>query len=115
MPGVSRKAIWPRWSLRMPTMRLRVVCGFAETMAHFWPRMRLSSVDLRALRRPTMATTPKCVLLDGGIFRVPFRVTRNAYPVDAPPVGPVDDEDVAVLLHRRAGFGDPAEGGEDQA
>src|SRR5205809_7633803 len=42
----------------MPTMRLRVVCGFGETMATFCPRMRLSRVDLPALGRPIKATTP---------------------------------------------------------
>src|ERR671919_482132 len=62
MPGVSRKAICPRGSLRMPTMRLRVVCGLGETMATFWPRMRLSSVDLPALGRPTRATIPNAVI-----------------------------------------------------
>src|SRR5260221_5753010 len=60
MPGVSRKAICPRFpSLRMPTMRLRVVCGFSETMETFCPRIRFRSVDLPALGRPTRATTPK--------------------------------------------------------
>src|ERR1700737_5417162 len=60
MPGVSRNAIWPRGSLRMPTMRLRVVCGLVETMETFWPRIRFSRVDLPAFGRPTRATTPKC-------------------------------------------------------
>ena len=32
IPGVSRNAICPRGSFRMPTMRLRVVCGFDETI-----------------------------------------------------------------------------------
>jgi hypothetical protein len=59
MPGVSRNAICPRSSLRMPTMRLRVVWGLSETIETFVPRMRLSRVDLPALGRPTMATTPK--------------------------------------------------------
>src|SRR6266849_1850007 len=58
MPGVSRNAIWPRGSLRIPTMRLRVVCGLGETIETFWPRMALSSVDLPALGRPTSVTTP---------------------------------------------------------
>src|ERR1700737_3666226 len=61
MPGVSRKAIGPRDSLRIPTIRLRVVCGLAETMETFCPRMRLRSVDLPALGRPTRATTPNFV------------------------------------------------------
>src|SRR5258707_11197836 len=42
----------------MPTIRLRVVCGFSETIETFCPRMRLRSVDLPALGRPTSATTP---------------------------------------------------------
>src|ERR1700730_2889224 len=61
IPGVSRNAIWPRGSLRMPTMRFRVVWGFVETMETFCPRMRLSRVDLPALGRPTRATTPNFV------------------------------------------------------
>src|SRR5258705_2872856 len=39
-------------------MRLRVVCGLGVTMASFWPTRRLSSVDLPAFARPTMATNP---------------------------------------------------------
>src|SRR6267142_2289923 len=39
-------------------MRLRVVCGLDVTMATFWPTRRLSSVDLPAFGRPTMATNP---------------------------------------------------------
>src|SRR5436309_12128528 len=118
MPGVSRKAICPRGSFRMPTMRLRVVCGLAETMETLWPRMRFSSVDLPALGRPTSATTPKCGLradfssatrlplffvLDG-----PLRIFRYAHAVDASPVSAVHDELIAVLLHHRAGFRDPS-------
>src|SRR5881394_3486499 len=60
MPGVSRKAICPRFpSLRMPTMRLRVICGFDETMETFCPRIRFRSVDFPAFGRPIRATTPK--------------------------------------------------------
>src|SRR5262249_49987528 len=115
MPGVSRKAIWPRASLKMPTMRLRVVCGFGETMATFWPRMRLSSVDLPALGRPTRATTPNFELLDRGIVRVPFRIARDAHAIDAAAVGAVDGEDVAARSDRRARFRDASQAGEDQA
>jgi len=39
-------------------MRLRVVCGRGVTMAIFWPRRRLSRVDLPTLGAPAMATTP---------------------------------------------------------
>src|SRR5258708_13604696 len=86
MPGVSRKAICPRFpSLRMPTMRLRVVCGFAETMETFWPRIRFRSVDFPAFGRPTSATTPKRGLrgLNGafglmiGLAIVSFRSHRD--------------------------------------
>src|SRR5512144_2860525 len=59
MPGVSRSAICPRLSFRMPTMRLRVVCGLFETIDTFWPRMRFRRVALPALGRPTRATVPK--------------------------------------------------------
>src|SRR3990172_6210894 len=39
-------------------MRLRVVCGLSETMASLTPTMRVSSVDLPALGRPTNETSP---------------------------------------------------------
>jgi hypothetical protein len=39
-------------------MRLRVVCGFAETIATFSPVRAFSSVLLPALGRPKMATNP---------------------------------------------------------
>ena len=41
-----------------PAMRLRVVCGLAETMATFSPMRAFSSVLLPALGRPRMATNP---------------------------------------------------------
>ena len=44
--------------VQTPTMRLRVVCGVGLTMASFSPTMRLSSVDLPTLGRPTIATVP---------------------------------------------------------
>src|SRR5438105_10418228 len=58
MPGVSTKTIWAAGSVLMPRMRLRVVCGLAETAATFSPRRALSSVDLPTLGRPTRATYP---------------------------------------------------------
>src|ERR1700678_3519964 len=39
-------------------MRLRVVCGFGETIATFWPTSVFTRVDLPALGRPTIATKP---------------------------------------------------------
>src|SRR5512136_933133 len=39
-------------------MRLRVVCGLGETIATFFPRMRLRSVDLPTLGGPTIAMKP---------------------------------------------------------
>src|SRR5262249_61274266 len=42
----------------MPVMRLRVVCGFGDTMATFWPSRRLSSVDFPTLGRPARAMKP---------------------------------------------------------
>ena len=52
------------WPLRAagtsttPTMRLRVVCGLAVTMATFSPVRALRSVLLPTLGRPRMATNP---------------------------------------------------------
>ena len=39
-------------------MRLRVVCGLGVTMETLRPTRVLTSVDLPALGRPTMATNP---------------------------------------------------------
>src|SRR5438094_7350037 len=143
MPGVSRKAICPRsGSLRMPTMRLRVVCGFAETIETLCPRMRFSSVDFPAFGRPTMATIPKPARpatsagkASGTIgaraeisaapgFRLtfcffsltfPLRILRHPHAIDAPAVGAVDDEFVAVLPHRVPDLRHAAESREDQS
>src|SRR5512133_3302096 len=62
MPGVSTNTICPRGSLKMPEMRLRVVCGLAETMLTLAPMTALSRVDLPTLGRPTRATYPLCML-----------------------------------------------------
>src|ERR1043165_8146020 len=111
MPGVSRNAIWPRSSLRMPTMRLRVVCGLAETMETLRPRMRFSSVDLPALGRPTMATMPDFF----SSLTLPLRIGGHAHAVDAPAVGAGDGELESVLAHLVADLRDASERGEDQA
>src|SRR6266545_1786359 len=169
-------AICPRASLRIPTMRLRVVCGLAETMDTFCPRMRLSSVDLPAFGRPTKATTPKRGFpslrraergVSGasaesfviGLLRrfqslrraergvsgesarskfvavppeipplrsaqgrdkltdllnfLPFRIPRNLHPINAPPVGTVHFESVAVFRHHGSPFRHTTERCED--
>src|SRR3954447_5964120 len=139
MPGVSRKASCPRGSLRMPTMRLRVVCGLAETIETFCPRMRLSSVDLPAFGRPTSATTPKWRLASVFDFSAmsrhrkrntgtlppvlqlflildrPLRILRNADPIDPAAVGAVDDELVSILLHDGADLRYASGGRENQS
>jgi hypothetical protein len=56
MPGLSMKTVWPRSVVLMPRMLMRVVWGLSETMAIFWPRRALRSVDLPVLGRPTRAT-----------------------------------------------------------
>ena len=58
-PRRIEKRDLPPGIVEMPTIRLRVVCGLAETIETLWPRTRLSSVDLPALGRPVRATTPK--------------------------------------------------------
>src|SRR5271156_2321435 len=70
MPGVSIRTIWASSRLRMPWMRLRVVCGLGETMATFWPTRVLTSVDLPALGRPTIATKPDLKGMDLRIVRL---------------------------------------------
>src|SRR6266542_1407488 len=114
MPGVSRKAICPRsGSLRMPTMRLRVVCGLEETMETLCPRLRFSSVDFPAFGRPTMATMPLPFFFCSLTF--PLRILRHPHAVDAPAVGAVDDELVAVLPYRVPDLRHAAEPGGDQS
>jgi hypothetical protein len=39
-------------------MRCRVVWGLGETMASFWPRSRLRSVDFPTFGRPIRLTKP---------------------------------------------------------
>src|SRR5205823_6506430 len=55
MPGVSRKTTCASGSVRMPRMRLRVVCGLGVTMATLAPTSAFSSVDLPTFGRPTIA------------------------------------------------------------
>ena len=59
MPGVSTNTIWVAGRLRTPRIWWRVVCGLSETIETLWPRMRLSSVDLPTLGRPTRDTKPE--------------------------------------------------------
>src|SRR5580700_10562139 len=58
MPGVSMRTTCASSRLRMPWMRLRVVCGLGETIATLRPTIVFTSVDLPAFERPTMATKP---------------------------------------------------------
>src|SRR5262245_55378168 len=63
MPGVSMNTACPSGVLRIPTTRVRVVCGFGVTMATFVPTRAFSSVDFPTLGRPTMATVPaRCAI-----------------------------------------------------
>ena len=61
--------------MRMPVMRLRVVCGLGETMATFSPRIWLSNVDLPTLGRPIMAIVPE---RKGGAFFFLFLFSGSA-------------------------------------
>src|SRR3954469_15799584 len=101
-------------------MRLRVFCGWSDTIASLVPTMRLSSVDLPALGRPMRETKPLFMAgsrkhrVGAGTFfprsacvRVPAGVlgghlTRDAHAVDPPPLDlehlnrePVDLEPLA--------------------
>jgi len=60
-------------------MRLRVVWGLGETMATFWPTRVLTSVDLPALGRPTIATKPDWK----GMEELIVRLLRGARKVGA--------------------------------
>src|SRR5271156_4545075 len=57
-------------------MRLRVVWGLGETMATFWPTWVLTSVDLPALGRFTIATNPDLKGMDQQIVRL-WRAARK--------------------------------------
>jgi hypothetical protein len=56
---VSTKTICASRELRIPVIRLRVVCGRGETIASFSPTSRFRSVDLPAFGRPTRETKPE--------------------------------------------------------
>src|ERR1051326_153977 len=113
IPGVSKKTICPRGSLRMPTMRWRVVWGLSETMASFSASSRLSSVDLPALGRPTRATGPErgaagvSISTPSSSWSANLRLLlacgrrqrRHAHAARAPMIGALDDEAHAVRLH----------------
>src|SRR5271170_1922610 len=58
-------------------MRLRVVCGLGETMATLRPTSLLTSVDLPALGRPTMATNPDLNGMQGLYAGAPQGDTRD--------------------------------------
>src|SRR5512135_3542142 len=55
MPGVSTKTSCAASVVRIPSWRLRVVCGLGETAAIFWPNNAFTSVDLPTLGRPMIA------------------------------------------------------------
>src|SRR5512138_314757 len=55
MPGVSTKTSCALSVVRMPSWRLRVVCGLDETAAIFCPNSAFTSVDLPTLGRPMIA------------------------------------------------------------
>src|SRR5512138_1849447 len=56
MPGVSTKMSCAVSVVKIPSWRLRVVCGLGETAAIFCPNSAFTSVDLPTLGRPMMAT-----------------------------------------------------------
>jgi hypothetical protein len=57
-PGVSTSTSWDSSVVTMPLIVCRVVCGFEEVMATFWPTMALVRVDFPALGRPTRQAKP---------------------------------------------------------
>ena len=56
-PGVSKNTSWSAPLVSTPIMRVRVVCGLRDTMAIFWPIIRLSREDLPTLGLPTIASS----------------------------------------------------------
>ncbi len=58
-PGVSTKMTCASSRVRIPMMRLRVVCGLGDTIATFCPTNWLINVDLPTFGRPITATKPE--------------------------------------------------------
>ena len=58
MPGVSRKMIWDAGRWTIPSMRLRVVCGFFEVIEILPPSSRFKRVDFPTLGAPTIPINP---------------------------------------------------------
>ena len=65
-PGVSTNTNCESEAVRMPVMRCRVVCAFADVMLTFWPTSAFSKVDLPTFGRPTIATRPQCCAAGAG-------------------------------------------------
>ena len=64
MPGVSRNTYCTGPFVRMPVIRVRVVCGLEVTIATFSPTSRFSSEDFPTFGRPTSATNTDFVSND---------------------------------------------------
>ena len=69
-PGVSVNTYCVSPFVRMPVMRLRVVCGLRETMATFSPSSALSRVDLPTFGLPIIDT--KQVFSAISVLSLPF-------------------------------------------
>src|ERR1700694_779278 len=59
MPGVSTKTTCALARFNTPSMEVRVVCGFSDTMASLPPTMAFKNVDFPAFGRPRMETKPE--------------------------------------------------------
>src|ERR1700693_848773 len=85
MPGVSRKTICAPSTLTTPSMAVRVVCGFSETIASLPPTKAFNSVDFPALGRPRIETKPEwnaapgACIMRGSEIRFPARLWRRAH------------------------------------
>src|SRR5437763_9383460 len=79
--------------------------------------MRVRIVVSPAMGRPTRATLPNLSSLSDSFLPldVPLRIARYFYAIDALPVGAIDFENPAVLLHHRSDGRHAAERREDEA
>src|SRR5213592_2056976 len=115
MPGVSRKTTCASGSVRMPRMRLRVVCGLGVTMATLAPTSAFSSVDLPTFGRPTMAAYPaRWAILRRAAERHPrshraARVGDQSPQRDAPVHGDDDGDGRGARGVERRGQGERAD------
>ena len=70
--------IWPLWSVYIPLMALRVVCGVGAVMLTFISQIVFMSVDFPTLGRPTTATDAHFVFFVSSSLFIRFSLYSKA-------------------------------------